>query len=69
MSLGFGAILVPNWFSFVFTYKGGNQAKQGFFNAIVLVMETGFAGMSIPSFPLKTKGLHHSPKREENQSK
>jgi len=44
MSLGFGAILVPNWFSFVFTYKGNNQAKQGFFNAIVLVLETGFAG-------------------------
>ena len=46
MSLGFGAILVPNWFSFVFTYSGGNQSKQGFFNAIVLVLETGFAGLS-----------------------
>ncbi len=44
LSLGFGAILVPNWFSFVFTYTGDNLAKQGFFNAIVLVMETGFAG-------------------------
>ncbi|KZF25354.1 Xanthine/uracil permease [Xylona heveae TC161] len=43
LSLGFGATLVPNWFSHVFTYKGGNHAKQGFFNAIVLVMETGFA--------------------------
>lgn len=37
---------MPNWFSFVFTYKGDNQSKQGFFNAIVLVMETGFAGKS-----------------------
>ena len=43
MSLGFGATLVPNWFSFVFTYSGSDRAKQGFFNAIVLVMETGFA--------------------------
>lgn len=43
LSLGFGATLVPNWFSFVFTYTGDNHAKQGFFNAIVLVMETGFA--------------------------
>lgn len=43
LSLGFGATLVPNWFSFVFTYTGDNRAKQGFFNAIVLVMETGFA--------------------------
>ncbi|KAI4125798.1 MAG: hypothetical protein LQ338_004078 [Usnochroma carphineum] len=43
MSLGFGATLVPNWFTYVFTYTGGNHAKQGFFNAIVLVCETGFA--------------------------
>jgi xanthine/uracil permease len=43
MALGVGAILVPDWFSYVFTYKGGNKAKQGFFDAIALVMETGFA--------------------------
>ncbi|KAL9027599.1 MAG: hypothetical protein Q9196_003903 [Gyalolechia fulgens] len=43
MSLGFGATLVPNWFDYVFTYDGDNRAKQGFFNAIVLVCETGFA--------------------------
>lgn len=43
MSLGFGTTLVPTWFSYVFTYRGKNHAKQGFFNAIVLVMETGFA--------------------------
>lgn len=43
MALGFGATLVPNWFAFVSTYKGPNTALQGFFNAIVLVMETGFA--------------------------
>jgi NCS2 family nucleobase:cation symporter-2 len=43
MSLGFGAILVPEWFSYVFTYTGDNRAKAGFFDAIVLVMETGFA--------------------------
>ena len=39
MSLGFGATLVPTWFAYVFTYSGDNRAKQGFFNAIVLVME------------------------------
>jgi hypothetical protein len=43
LTLGFGAILVLNWFSFVFTCKGNNHAIEGFFNAIVLVMETGFA--------------------------
>lgn len=40
---GFGATLVPDWFSYVFTYLGPNKALQGFFDAIVLVMETGFA--------------------------
>ncbi|GAB7343068.1 hypothetical protein MBLNU457_1153t2 [Dothideomycetes sp. NU457] len=39
---GFGTILVPDWFSYVFTYKGPNTALTGFFNAIVLIMETGF---------------------------
>lgn len=40
---GFGATLVPTWFSYVFTYAGDNHALEGFFNAIVLVMENGFA--------------------------
>ncbi|GME66902.1 unnamed protein product [[Candida] boidinii] len=40
---GFGSILVPNWFDYVFTYSGNNHALSGFYNAIVLVMETGFA--------------------------
>jgi hypothetical protein len=31
------------WFSYVFTYAGDNHALLGFFNAIELVMETGFA--------------------------
>ncbi|KND93597.1 Uric acid-xanthine permease [Tolypocladium ophioglossoides CBS 100239] len=43
LSLGYGATLVPNYFEAVFTYGGGNHALQGFLNAIVLVMETGFA--------------------------
>ncbi|KAI4181729.1 MAG: hypothetical protein LQ346_006714 [Caloplaca aetnensis] len=43
LALGFGATLVPNWFAYVFTYNGNNNAKRGFFNAIVLVCETGFA--------------------------
>ncbi|QDS69541.1 hypothetical protein FKW77_007723 [Venturia effusa] len=43
MSVGLGATLVPTWFSYVFTYEGDNHALEGFFNAIELVMETGFA--------------------------
>ncbi|CAM1508572.1 Fc.00g054200.m01.CDS01 [Cosmosporella sp. VM-42] len=42
LALGFGATLVPTWFSSVFTYHGGNKSLQGFYDAIVLVMETGF---------------------------
>ena len=42
MSVGFGATLVLDWFSFVFTYSWNNRAKQGFFNAIMLFMQTGF---------------------------
>jgi NCS2 family nucleobase:cation symporter-2 len=43
LAIGLGATLVPDWFDYVFTYKGDNKAKAGFFDAIVLVLETGFA--------------------------
>lgn len=43
LAVGFGATLVPTWFAYVFTYDGPNRALLGFFNAIGLVMETGFA--------------------------
>lgn len=43
LAVGFGATLVPTWFSYVFTYTGDNHALLGFYNAIELVMETGFA--------------------------
>ncbi|WPG99426.1 Hypothetical protein R9X50_00224000 [Acrodontium crateriforme] len=43
LSVGFGATLVPSWFSYVFTYSGDNKALLGFFDAIELVCETGFA--------------------------
>ncbi|TGZ82519.1 Xanthine/uracil permease [Ascodesmis nigricans] len=43
LALGFGATMVPDWFNYVFTYSGDNQALRGFLDAIELVMETGFA--------------------------
>jgi uracil-xanthine permease len=43
LSVGFGAIVVPDWFSYVFTYTGDNKSLAGFFDAIILVMESGFA--------------------------
>lgn len=42
LALGYGATLVPNYFSKVFTYSGDNSALRGFLDAITLVMETGF---------------------------
>jgi NCS2 family nucleobase:cation symporter-2 len=46
-ALGFGATMVPTWFSYVFTYSGDNRALLGFYNAIELVMETGFAVVAL----------------------
>ncbi|KAL6876909.1 Xanthine/uracil permease [Trichoderma novae-zelandiae] len=43
LALGYGATLVPNYFNNIFTYSGGNKSLTGFLDAIVLVMETGFA--------------------------
>ena len=40
---GLGSVLVHNWFSNVFTYDGPNRSLKGFYDAIVLVMNTGFA--------------------------
>ncbi|KAF3396199.1 Uric acid-xanthine permease [Penicillium rolfsii] len=42
MALGYGATLVPTWFSHVFGATG-NKDLEGFENAIELVLETGFA--------------------------
>ncbi|KAG5298041.1 purine permease [Histoplasma ohiense] len=42
LALGVGATLVPEWFSFVFTYRGNNKAKKGLIDAVELVMVTGF---------------------------
>ncbi|VEU22421.1 DEKNAAC103671 [Brettanomyces naardenensis] len=43
LMFGLGATLVGDWFEHVFTYTGDNKSLEGFMNAIVLVMETGFA--------------------------
>lgn len=40
---GFGSTMVSGWFSNVFTYDGGNNGLKGFYNAIILVCETGYA--------------------------
>ncbi|KAA8572000.1 hypothetical protein EYC84_001936 [Monilinia fructicola] len=67
LALGYGATLVPTWFSYVFTYTGGNRAKAGFFDAIVLVMETGFAVTAFVAVGLNL-GLPEESEDEEIES-
>lgn len=43
LAIGYGATLVPSYFSGVFTYGGDDRGLQGFLGAIELVMGTGFA--------------------------
>lgn len=52
LALGYGATLVPTWFSYVFTYNGSNHALRGFYDALVLVCETGFAITALVSMIL-----------------
>ncbi|KAI2604086.1 Xanthine/uracil permease [Hypoxylon fragiforme] len=42
LSIGYGATMVPTYFDNVFSYSGNNRGLQGFLDAIVLIMETGF---------------------------
>ncbi|CAL3965149.1 unnamed protein product [Diplocarpon coronariae] len=64
LSLGFGAILVPDWFSYVFTYEGDNKAKKGFLDAITLIMETGFALTAFIALTLNLVLLEEDEKQE-----
>ncbi|EED20722.1 purine permease, putative [Talaromyces stipitatus ATCC 10500] len=41
-AVGMGATLVPDWFSYVFTYHGNNKGLTGLIDAIELIMTTGF---------------------------
>jgi uric acid-xanthine permease len=64
LSVGFGAILIPNWFSYFFTYSGPNKALAGFLNAITLLMEAGYALAGIISLILHLILPEESEKNE-----
>lgn len=42
LAVGYGATLVPDYFSHVFTYAGDNAHLRALCDAVVLVMQTGF---------------------------
>lgn len=52
LAIGYGATLVPTYFQYVFTYDGPNHALRGFYDAISLIMETGFAVTAVISMVL-----------------
>jgi NCS2 family nucleobase:cation symporter-2 len=64
LSVGFGAILVPNWFSYFFTYSGSNSALAGFLDAITLLMEAGYALAGVISLILHLILPEESEKNE-----
>ena len=64
LSVGFGAILVPNWFSYFFTYSGSNTALAGFLDAITLLMEAGYALAGVISLILNLILPEESEKHE-----
>ncbi|ANB14511.1 Uric acid-xanthine permease (UAPA transporter) [Sugiyamaella lignohabitans] len=52
LMFGFAALLVPNWFSQVFTYQGDNNRLKGLLDAVIIFMETpysiaGFVGVIV----------------------
>lgn len=51
-TLGFGATMVPTWFDYVFTYNGDNHSLKGFYDAIELILETGFAVVAVVTLTL-----------------
>jgi uric acid-xanthine permease len=79
LCLGYGATLVPTYFSHVFTYSGDNTGLRGFLDAIVLVMETGFAVTALVSMILNltlAEEIEHTeeiedsaPETEERETK
>ncbi|KIY01571.1 uncharacterized protein Z520_03123 [Fonsecaea multimorphosa CBS 102226] len=77
LALGYGATLVPTWFSYVFTYDGDNHALRGFYDAIVLICETGFAITALVSMilnltlPEEIEDLpaEEAPKEVEDESR
>ena len=64
LSVGVGAILVPNWFSYFFTYSGNNKALAGFLDAITLLMEAGYALAGVISLILHLMLPEESEKGE-----
>lgn len=42
LSVGLGVSLVPNWFSYVFTYEGTNVTARAFIDAVEITVGTGY---------------------------
>lgn len=75
-ALGMGVTLVPEWWSFFFSYSGDNHALEGLLNAVDLVMTNGFAvcaivgvilNLIIPEEPDETPPVWNSNESDDGQ--
>ncbi|KAJ5364834.1 Purine permease [Penicillium cataractarum] len=76
-SLGMGITLVPDWWSYVFSYSGDNHSLEGLLNAVDLVMENGFAvcaimgvflNLVIPEEPDEVPAVYNAAESEDGQT-
>ncbi|KAI9356736.1 purine permease, partial [Zopfochytrium polystomum] len=47
LCFGVGNYVVPNWFSYFFTYSGDNAALRGLMDSVVLIVGSGYVAASI----------------------
>ncbi|KAK4698600.1 uric acid-xanthine permease, partial [Phenoliferia sp. Uapishka_3] len=52
LSLGFAAIVVPDWFSTFFTFSGPNASLAGFLSALTLIVEESYLICLVIAIPL-----------------
>ncbi|GAA5869543.1 hypothetical protein JCM8547_001519 [Rhodosporidiobolus lusitaniae] len=53
LSLGFSAIVSPDWFENFFTYSGSNHALRGFLDALTLIVSEGYLITLVIGIPLQ----------------
>ncbi|PWN47245.1 putative purine permease [Violaceomyces palustris] len=66
LSLGLASLCVPTWFSYFFTYKGGNKGLKGLIQAVILIVEEPYLIASLISIVLNALLPHE---KEEDLSR
>lgn len=66
-ALGLASLTVPNWFSYIFTYKGNNVGLNGLIQAVVLIVEECYLIAGLVAVVLNAT-LPDEPEEEKTQS-